>query len=388
MKKQSMHPGQVLKKTFIEPEKISIKVLSKQLDISTQKLSKIIKGQQSITYDLSLKLADIFPTPPEFWVLLQHQYDEGEKSRGTDSPFYQLMTIMGDAMLKLIGVQSNNEYQPRAIVLKEKRLYPDIVAFPKNKDREIVMIEFQGYKEPMMRYIMASKISMMCTQEQYTGPILGAIVYTDTEYMKSSLPYSIQSQCGKSWIKGEFIEIDLSQFTEKDLTDIDEQLIVLAPFTLPKNYPKNSYIQKCRQWKKQIDRMYTDETVHQVTDLLSLLILDRQRNMNRKDIQAMFDFDISQTKVGQELFEEGKIEGEKKGKIEGKIEGEKKAAKKLIAKLMSKKFDIQLRRIMPRLEPLRTVDMMDLGENLLTMNSFEDAYQWINNRKQMIKMAA
>ena len=94
----------------------------------------------------------------------------------------------------------------------------------------------------------------------------------------------------------------------------------------------------------------------------------------------MFNFDISQTKVGQELLEEG----EKKGKIEG----EKKAAKKLIAKQMSKKFDIQLRRIMPRLEPLRTVDMMELGENLLTMNSFEDAYQWINTRKRMIKMAA
>ncbi|KPA17072.1 plasmid maintenance system antidote protein [Candidatus Magnetomorum sp. HK-1] len=77
-------------------------------------------------------------------VLLQLQYDQSEKSRGTDSPFYQLMTIMGDAMLKMIGVQSNNEYIPRSIVLKEKRLYPDIVAFPKNKDLGIVMIEFQG----------------------------------------------------------------------------------------------------------------------------------------------------------------------------------------------------------------------------------------------------
>jgi len=337
----------------------------------------------SITYDLSVRLADIFHTSPEFWVILQVQYDESEKSRGTDFPFYQLMTIMGDAMLKLIGVQSNNEYQARAIVLKEKKLYPDIVAFPKNKDREIVMIEFQGYKEPMMRYIMASKITMMSINEQYTGHILGAIVYTDSEYMKASLPYTIQSQCGKSWIKGEFIEIDLSQFSEKDLTDIDEKLIVLAPFTLPKNYPKNKYIQKCRQWKKKIDQIYTDETVYRITDLLSLLILDRQRNMDRKEIQAMFNFDISQTKVGQELFEEGKIEGEKKGKKKG----EKKAAKKLIAKLLSKKFNIQLRRIMPRLEPLRTKDMMELGEHLLTMNSFEDAFQWINNRKQMIKMA-
>jgi addiction module HigA family antidote len=379
MKKQSFHPGRILKTTFLDPENISVKELANQLDISAQKLSKIIKGKMSITYDLSLKLGNVLHTPPEFWVMLQLQYDESEKSRGTDSPFYQLMRIMGDAMLKLIGVQSNNEYEARSIVLKEKRLYPDIVAFPKNKDREIVMIEFQGYKEPMMRFIMASKMSMICTQEQYTGPILGAIVYTDSQYMNASLPYTIQSQCGKSWIKGEFIEIDLSQFTEKDLTDIDEQLIVLAPFTLPKNYPKNKYIQKCRQWKKKIDQIYTDETVHQVTDLLSLLILDRQRNMNRKEIQAMFNFDISQTKVGRELREEGIIEGEKKG--------EKKAAKRLIAKQLSKKFNIQLRRIMPRLEPLRTNDMMELGENLLTMNSFEDAFQWINNRKRMIKMA-
>jgi len=49
-------------------------------------------------YDLSLKLADIFQTPPEFWALLQLQYDESEKSRGTNCPFYQLMTIMDDAM--------------------------------------------------------------------------------------------------------------------------------------------------------------------------------------------------------------------------------------------------------------------------------------------------
>jgi hypothetical protein len=38
---------------------------------------------------------------------------------------------MGDAMLKLIDVQSNNKYQPRAIVLKEKKCYPDIVAVEK-----------------------------------------------------------------------------------------------------------------------------------------------------------------------------------------------------------------------------------------------------------------
>ena len=171
MKNVKIHPGKILKTKYIDPHQISVKALADKLNISLKKLMSIIKGKQSITYDLSLKLANIFETSSEFWILLQLQYDQSEKSRGTDDPFYTLMTIMGDAMLKLIGVESNNDYIARSIVLKEKRLYPDIVAFPKNKDREIVMIEFQGYKEPMMRYIMATKISMMCTQEQYTGPI-------------------------------------------------------------------------------------------------------------------------------------------------------------------------------------------------------------------------
>ena len=55
---------------------------------------------------------------------------------------------------------------------------------------------------------------------------------------------------------------------------------------------------------------------------------------------------------------------------------------------MSKKFNINMRRIIQRLEPVRTNDMMELGENLLSMNTFEDVYQWIDNRKRIIKVAA
>ena len=257
VKKKAIHPGHILQKIFMEPQCIAPEDLAVSLKIKQSTLTRVIKGQQSITTDLSLKLSDYFQTTPEFWISLQINYDQSEASRGTDDPFYSLMQISGDALLKLIGIQSNKEYEPRAVVLKEKRLYPDIIAFPKHKDREIVVIEFQGYKEPMMRYIMSSKITTLCTQENYTGPVLGAIVYTDKDYQKASLPFSITSQSGNFWIKGQFIEIDLSTYTEKDLIDIDQQLIVLAPFTLPKNYPKNEYIHKCRSWKKQIDQTFS-----------------------------------------------------------------------------------------------------------------------------------
>ena len=69
---------------------------------------------------LNLGSADIFNTTSEFWMTLQLNYDQSEKLRGTDTPFYRLMTIMGDAMLKLVGVKSKNDYVPRAIVLSRR----------------------------------------------------------------------------------------------------------------------------------------------------------------------------------------------------------------------------------------------------------------------------
>jgi len=108
----------------------------------------------------------------------------------------------------------------------------------------------------------------------------------------------------------------------------------------------------------------------------------------------MFNFDISQTMVGQELLKEGEKKGEKKGEKIGKEIGQKigqeigqkKATKKIVAMLMAEKFNINTRRVMPKLEPLRINDMMELGKDLLSMDSYEDAYQWIDERKRLIKV--
>ena len=75
------------------------------------------------------------------------------------------------------------------------------------------------------------------------------------------------------------------------------------------------------------------------------------------------------------------------GKKEGKKEGEKKATKRLIARMIANKFNIKIQRITPRLKSLRIKDMIELGDNIFTMNSLEDAFQWINSRKKKLTMA-
>ena len=77
-----------------------------------------------------------------------------------------------------------------------------------------------------------------------------------------------------------------------------------------------------------------------------------------------------------------------KGEKRGEKIGEKIGIKKIVARQLSKKFNMRLNRITPRLNPLPADAIMELGERLLSMNTFEEAYQWINKRKKQIKMAA
>ncbi|ETR72156.1 MAG: plasmid maintenance system antidote protein [Candidatus Magnetoglobus multicellularis str. Araruama] len=118
-------------------------------------ISNIIKHNQSISPEIALKLSRFFNTQPDFWMNLQTAYDlwYAEGNRGTDEPFYKLMQLSSEAMLKLIGASHTSGYEAKAIVLKEKTLYPDIMAIPIVSDNsyERVFIEFQGYNEKMIR---------------------------------------------------------------------------------------------------------------------------------------------------------------------------------------------------------------------------------------------
>ena len=79
--------------------------------------------------------------------------------------------------------------------------------------------------------------------------------------------------------------------------------------------------------------------------------------------------------------------GIKQGVKQGVKKGVKKGYKRLVAKMMASKFNVDMRKVMPRLNPLPSDDIMELGTHLLTMQSSEDAYKWINARKKAIKMA-
>ena len=111
--------------------------------------------------------------------------------RGTDEAFVKLMTLSGDALLKLLGMdaQTAATYQFRATVLKAKRLAPDIEGWSLTSgDQPRVLLEFQGYGDPFIRYRLTAKVCMSCAQDGYHGPVLAGIIYTSEAHKKAALP--------------------------------------------------------------------------------------------------------------------------------------------------------------------------------------------------------
>ncbi len=318
----------------------------------------------------------------------------GTGTRGTDDAFYHLMVIGGEAVLKLLGVKDPTGYEAKAVVLKGKELRPDILALPRcsgsgsgHEAKEWVYIEFQGYRSDMIRYFLASKVALSCAQERYAGPVLAGIIFTDREYQEESLPFELSSLDGAFFIQGRFKEIVLTSYSESQLMAIDSRLVILAPFTVPRELPKDDLMDRSRNWIDTAYGVYPKHLHQDVLNVLALFLLNRFRNLSREEVIQMLDFDLAETRAGQDIFregiekgrlegiEKGKLEGIEKGRLEGiekgrlegiekgKLEGiEKGKLEGLIEAItlgMELKFGLEGLKLLPRIEKEKDITRLD-----------------------------
>jgi addiction module HigA family antidote len=74
MSVMAIHPGEHLAEELRELG-LSAAALARQLDVPTNRVTQILKGQRAITGDTALRLAHFFGTTPEFWLNLQSLYE-------------------------------------------------------------------------------------------------------------------------------------------------------------------------------------------------------------------------------------------------------------------------------------------------------------------------
>ena len=74
-KLRPVHPGEVLEEEFLKPISLSQHKLAISIGAPPTRISKIVRGERSITADTALRLARYFGTSAKFWLALQTSYD-------------------------------------------------------------------------------------------------------------------------------------------------------------------------------------------------------------------------------------------------------------------------------------------------------------------------
>ena len=84
-KRQPGHPGDILKRRYLEPLGLTVSSLARSLGVSRKTVSKIVNENGAITADMALRLSRAFDTTPQLWLNLQQNHDiwqASNKSRG------------------------------------------------------------------------------------------------------------------------------------------------------------------------------------------------------------------------------------------------------------------------------------------------------------------
>ena len=69
-----VHPGEILAEE-LEELGLSANALAKALDVPTNRVTAILKGQRGVSADTALRLARYFGTTPQLWQNLQKAFE-------------------------------------------------------------------------------------------------------------------------------------------------------------------------------------------------------------------------------------------------------------------------------------------------------------------------
>jgi hypothetical protein len=245
-------------------------------------------------------------------------------NRGTDETFYQLMQVSGGGILKLIGIDANQaeSYHFQAVVLKDKRLLPDLEGIPLWDTKQgRVLIEFQGYADPYIRYRLATAVLWSSLQGHYESPVTAAIIYTEAAYREVALPLRAFANRPQCQLHGCLQELVLTDYSETQLTAIDPRLIVLAPFTVPAQLPAKQLQLHAEHWQTQLQQAFSLPAQQQeALNVLSLFVFSRFQHLSREEVIHMFHLDLMTTVAGRQVHELGLQQGIQQGLQQGRVQ--------------------------------------------------------------------
>ena len=75
LKRKPTHPGEILKKEFMEPLGLTQSKLAKGLNTTFRTVNEIVNEKRNISPEMAIRLSTYFGTSEELWLNLQNQHD-------------------------------------------------------------------------------------------------------------------------------------------------------------------------------------------------------------------------------------------------------------------------------------------------------------------------
>lgn len=92
-KMRPIHPGEILKKEFMEPFGLSSNALARAIGVTPTRINDIVRERRSITAETALRLAKYFGTDTQSWMNLQDQYELSIAEQSVKDSLEQIQPI-------------------------------------------------------------------------------------------------------------------------------------------------------------------------------------------------------------------------------------------------------------------------------------------------------
>ena len=91
--REPTHPGETLRKEFLEPMGLTQRELALGLRVPYQRVNELVNGRRGVTPSRALRLSKFFGNSAGFWLNLQQRWDLYHAQRQDDRELKRIKTI-------------------------------------------------------------------------------------------------------------------------------------------------------------------------------------------------------------------------------------------------------------------------------------------------------
>jgi predicted transposase/invertase (TIGR01784 family) len=297
----------------------------------------------------------------------------------TDKALYKIFAAYPQLLFDIANLQPDDTYKMISITLKEFERRADGFLQPESEESPVYFVELQAYDDETIYHRTIMEMAAYGVQNP-KREIRGILVFTHQQLDNKTLPWHELTHSKKNVFKVIYLEEYLKKLQKKDANN---PVVALFQPYLIKN--KKELEKQAKKWYQNIKKCQLPAKVKESFEMVfTQWMLERFANLTYEEVTKMFAelTPIEETRSYRELV----AIGEKKGEKRGEKRGEELATRRLVARLIAKRFNIHIQRVIPRLRTLPVKDVEALSDLLFSMRSFNEAFQWIDERKRQIKL--